>query len=56
MLKRKGGRIALNYKSDAEEITKLTQMSKKSFKSALTALLAKNLIAVDESGTVLQGR
>ena len=51
LLKRKGGKIPLNYKSDAEEITELTKMSKKSFKSALTALLEKNLITISENGT-----
>lgn len=51
LLKRKGGKIPLNYKSDAEEITELTKMSKKSFKSALTALLEKNLITINENGT-----
>lgn len=56
LLKRKGGKIPLNYKSDAEEITELTKMSKKSFKSALTALLEKNLITISENETQLLGR
>lgn len=56
LLKRKGGKIPLNYKSDAEEIQGLTKMSKKSFKAALTALLAENTIAVDENGVTLLGR
>ncbi|MBU1668409.1 DNA-binding protein [bacterium] len=49
-LKEKNGFIALNSKSDAQEIMKVFGLSKKSFKRTITSLLEKKNIELFEAG------
>ncbi|MDD2698149.1 MAG: S1-like domain-containing RNA-binding protein [Arcobacteraceae bacterium] len=53
LLEKNSGFLPYNYKSDAEDITKIFNMSKKIFKSSLTVLIASNQISLDESGIKL---
>ena len=53
LLKERSGFIALNSKSEAEEITKVFSMSKKNFKRSITALIASKKIELFESGIKL---
>lgn len=50
ILKEKNGFIALNSKSDAQEIMKLFGLSKKSFKRTITSLLEQKNIELFEAG------
>lgn len=54
ILKKNGGQMKFNYKSDAEEITKVFGLSKKNFKFALTKLLGEAKIELTETGMVLK--
>jgi len=53
LLKEKEGFIALNSKSDADEISKLFGMSKKSFKRTLTSLIEDKKIVLEGVGVKL---
>ena len=48
-LKDAGGRVEFTYKSDAEAIKNSFKMSKKNFKRALTALISKGKIELDDN-------
>jgi len=48
-LKEAGGRVEFTYKSDAEAIKNSFKMSKKNFKRALTALISKGKIELDDN-------
>jgi hypothetical protein len=53
LLKEYDGFLPFNSKSDAKEITKRFNMSKKIFKASLTSLLAKNIIKSSDRGIEL---
>ena len=53
LLKEKNGFIALNSKSDAEEISKVFAMSKKSFKRTLTSLIEQKKVLLEGEGMKL---
>ncbi|MEM6280364.1 MAG: GntR family transcriptional regulator, partial [Verrucomicrobiota bacterium] len=53
MLEKRGGRIEIGDKSSPEEIRRVFQTSKKSFKQALGALYRKQLIVIEEGGIAL---
>lgn len=53
VLKKRGGKISLNAKSEAEEIYSLFGVSKKKFKMALGGLYKKRLVEFTEAGTEL---
>ncbi|CAA6801022.1 MAG: S1 RNA binding domain [uncultured Sulfurovum sp.] len=53
VLKEKEGFVALNSKSDAEEIMEVFAMSKKNFKRSVTALIASKQIELFEQGIKL---
>ncbi len=53
LLKEYDGFLPFNSKSDANEITKRFNMSKKIFKASLTSLLAKNIIKSSDRGIEL---
>ena len=55
ILKENAGRLVFNYKSSPEDIKNRFGLSKKNYKRALTALLEKGIITVDESGMCLRG-
>jgi len=55
ILKENAGRLEFNYKSSPEDIKNRFGLSKKNYKRALTALLEKGIITVDESGMCLRG-
>ncbi len=44
------GRLPYNYKSDADTIQKVFELSKKAYKKALTTLIEEKKISVNESG------
>lgn len=46
------GRLPFTYKSDAQEIQNMFQLSKKNFKRTLTALIESNQIILEEDGIV----
>ena len=46
------GRLPFTYKSDAQEIQNMFQLSKKNFKHTLTALIESNQIILEEDGIV----
>ena len=50
LLSQHKGRLAYNYKSDADEIQKVFGLSKKAYKKALTTLIDAKKISVDEHG------
>jgi len=50
MLDQNHGEIPYNYKSDPETVKEIFGLSKKAYKRALTTLVEKKLIAVDENG------
>jgi predicted RNA-binding protein (virulence factor B family) len=50
LLKEREGFIAVNSKSEAEEIMKVFGMSKKNFKRSVTALIAAKKIELFEQG------
>ena len=54
LIKQNGGSMPYNYKSDAELITKVFGLSKKTYKSALTTLAEKNLIDIKDTGIYLK--
>lgn len=54
VLKANGGELECNYKSSPELIKKLFGLSKKSYKKALTELLDKKIITLDENGIKYQ--
>ena len=54
ILKEKNGFIAINSKSDAEEIMKIFSVSKKSFKRTLTSLIASERIELHDDGIKLK--
>ncbi len=54
-LEERGGFIALNDKSDAEDIFDLFSVSKKTFKKAVGDLYRKRLIDINDEGIVLIG-
>ncbi len=53
LLKEKEGFIALNSKSDADEISKVFAMSKKSFKRTLTSLIEQKKVLLEDEGMKL---
>ncbi|NOX15659.1 MAG: DNA-binding protein [Epsilonproteobacteria bacterium] len=53
ILRQSGGSLEFNYKSSPKEIKDRFGLSKKNYKRALTTLLEKKIIAVDESGMCL---
>ncbi len=53
LLSKNGGKLPYNYKSDAEDIAKIFNMSKKNFKSSLTLLLDSKKISLNDSGIAL---
>jgi len=53
ILEQKGGFVALNSKSDAEEIIDMFSMSKKNFKRSLTSLLSHQKIILFDNGIKL---
>jgi hypothetical protein len=53
LLKEAGGTLAFTYKSDADEIKKIFNMSKKNFKRTLTQLIEKKEIALLEDSIKL---
>jgi len=53
LLKEAGGTLAFTYKSDADEIKKMFNMSKKNFKRTLTQLIEKKEIALLEDSIKL---
>ena len=55
ILKENAGRLVFNYKSSPEDIKNRFGLSKKNYKRALTSLLEKGIITVDESGMCLRG-
>lgn len=56
LLKNSGGRLDICDDSSPEEVTRVTQMSKKVFKRSLGYLLSHGLIAVVEGGIELKGK
>ncbi len=54
ILRQNEGRLEFNYKSSPEDIKDRFGLSKKNYKRALTALLEKRIITVDESGMCLR--
>ena len=54
ILKAKEGFVALNSKSDADDIMKIFSLSKKSFKRTLTSLIANEKIELVEGGIKLK--
>jgi predicted RNA-binding protein (virulence factor B family) len=54
VLRANGGELDCNYKSDPEFIKKLFGLSKKNYKKALTELLDKKIITLDEDGIYLK--
>ena len=54
IINEKGGSVALNSKSSAEEIMKVFAMSKKNFKASLTSLLASKKIELVEGKVKLK--
>lgn len=53
LLSKSGGFLPLNYKSEADEIMKVFQMSKKNFKASLTLLIDSKKISLDDTGITL---
>jgi predicted RNA-binding protein (virulence factor B family) len=53
LLQKNNGSLPFTYKSDADEITKVFNISKKNFKSSLTLLIEANKISLDEFGIQL---
>ncbi len=53
ILRQNGGRLEFNYKSSPKDIKDRFGLSKKNYKRALTTLLEKKIITVDESGMCL---
>ncbi|MCF6173893.1 MAG: S1-like domain-containing RNA-binding protein [Campylobacteraceae bacterium] len=53
ILRQNGGRLEFNYKSSPGDIKDRFGLSKKNYKRALTTLLEKKIITVDESGMCL---
>jgi hypothetical protein len=54
VLKKNGGELECNYKSEPELIKELFGLSKKNYKKALTELLDKKVITLDENGICLK--
>lgn len=54
VLKANGGELECNYKSEPELIKELFGLSKKNYKKALTELLDKKVITLDEDGIFLK--
>ncbi|MDD3443661.1 MAG: DNA-binding protein, partial [Sulfurimonas denitrificans] len=54
LLNKNGGSMPYNYKSDAELIKDVFELSKKEFKRSLTALVDSNTIEVRENGIYLK--
>ncbi|WP_345980055.1 S1-like domain-containing RNA-binding protein [Sulfurimonas sp. HSL3-2] len=54
LIKKNGGSMPYNYKSDSQLITDAFGMSKKAFKHSLTVLQEKNLIEVKDTGIYLK--
>jgi len=54
VLKANGGELECNYKSEPELIKELFGLSKKNYKKALTELLDKKVITLDENGICLK--
>jgi len=54
LLKENAGKLAYNYKSDAEDIKNTFGLSKKVYKKTLTALIEKKLIEVKDTGMYLK--
>lgn len=54
VLRNNGGELECNYKSEPELIKELFGISKKNYKKALTTLLEKNIIKLDENGICLK--
>lgn len=54
VLKANGGELECNYKSEPELIKELFGLSKKNYKKALTELLDKKIITLDENGICLK--
>jgi len=54
VLKANGGELECNYKSEPELIKELFELSKKNYKKALTELLDKKVITLDENGICLK--
>jgi len=52
-LKQNHGNLPYNYKTDAEIVKEMFNMSKKAYKRALTKLLESNIIKLDEDGMEL---
>ncbi|MCI0500209.1 MAG: S1-like domain-containing RNA-binding protein [Epsilonproteobacteria bacterium] len=53
LLSKNNDKLPYNYKSEAEDIVKFFNMSKKNFKSALTLLIEANKIVLNETGISL---
>jgi predicted RNA-binding protein (virulence factor B family) len=53
LLQKNNGSLPFTYKSDADDITKIFNMSKKNFKSSLTLLIESNKILLNETGISL---
>lgn len=53
LLEENTGKLPFTYKSDAQDIKQTFGLSKKTFKAALTQLLQKELIVLDENGITL---
>jgi uncharacterized protein len=49
ILTKNGGKMEFTYKSDAEDIKKKFQLSKKNFKAALTQLISEKKITLEET-------
>ena len=54
LLNENGGKLAYNYKSDAEDIKNTFGLSKKVYKKTLTSLIEKELIEVKDTGIYLK--
>ena len=54
VLRNNGGELECNYKSEPELIKELFGISKKNYKKALTELLEKKIITLDENGICLK--
>ncbi len=53
LLQKNNGSLPFTYKSDADEIAKVFNISKKNFKSSLTLLIEANKISLNETGISL---
>jgi predicted RNA-binding protein (virulence factor B family) len=54
VLKKHGGKLSCNYKSEPEDIKELFSLSKKNYKKALTKLLEDGEIRLDDDGIYLK--